>query len=504
MKKTLNFITIGAALFALASCDLDLTPKGEIVYDPDNLITNATDLAGFEADVIDQLRGLEYGVYDQGADIMVDYFNATIDYGNNYGPIHRMDDTFTASDYDSEDNWENFYYAIRHFNVVINAKNIPEDLADDAAIAIGEAHFGRAFAYLHMIRLFGKPYGASSTSDLGVPLVLEDDINALPSRATVAEVYAQIKADLDKAAELLSGISGEVRAKKPTIDAVNALYARYYLDTKDYANAAAKAASVIGTGKYQLASDSTSFAAEWRDDNGTEPILQYYASLDEGGAGSHGHVCSSESNDSDHGLYYQPYFLPCETIINAYEDTDLRLALWFSRGGSYGGNAVEINGLWYTDEFYVFNKYPGNMALTAGKYHTTAHAVKPLLISEMYLIASEAYAQSGDTGDAARYLNELQTARGASTTTGALANVKEEWYKETIGEGLRMSCLKRWGDGFSGRPAQAGATSVVMEGVSYASKELPANDFHWQWPVPTYELQVNDNLVQNEGYASNQ
>ena len=37
-------------------------------------------------------------------------------------------------------------------------------------------------------------------------------------------------------------------------------------------------------------------------------------------------------------------------------------------------------------------------------------------------------------------------------------------------------------------------------GGSYTKKTMTADDYHWQWPVPTYELQVNDNLVQNPGY----
>ena len=31
---------------------------------------------------------------------------------------------------------------------------------------------------------------------------------------------------------------------------------------------------------------------------------------------------------------------------------------------------------------------------------------------------------------------------------------------------------------------------------------MNANDSRFVWPVPTHEIQVNRNLVQNEGYTS--
>ena len=67
------------------------------------------------------------------------------------------------------------------------------------------------------------------------------------ARATVKETYAQVKSDLDSAAVILAKVPGSVRAQKPTIDAVNALYARYYLDTKNYTDAAKFAELVINS-----------------------------------------------------------------------------------------------------------------------------------------------------------------------------------------------------------------------------------------------------------------
>lgn len=499
MKNIFKYTLLSlAAATMVFSCDLNLIPEGSLVYDPENIITNATDLQGFEAGVIAQFRGIApQGVLDEPQDIMMDYFNALSDYGNNYGGVHRTDQYFGADDYDTRDNWRYPYLAIRHFNIVINgAKTVPEDLVEGAAIARGEAFVARAYAYLHMIRLFGKPYGANSSTDLGVPVVTVYDQTAKPARNTVQEVYDQIKEDLDSAAVLLAGVPGKVRADKPTIDFVNAMYARYYLDIKDYGNAAAYAVKVINSDAgYALANDAASFAAEFVNDNGTEPILQFFGSLAEGGYGTHTYYADVTS-DSEHGAYYRPYFIPTKKLAEAYEASDLRSS-WLSDGTT----PIFTNGTFYTTEFKVFTKYPGNPALQGGSVPDTRHMLKPITVAEMYLIAAEAYLGANDATNAASYLNELQTKRGASTTTATEANIQNEWYKETVGQGLRISCLKRWGLGYNGRPAQDGAANAVVNQPNFLDKAMPATDFHYQWPVPKHEMQVNTNLKQNEGYA---
>lgn len=501
MKTIIKFLSAVAVLSMAVACDLNLTPKGTISYNTgDQIITNENDLDGFEANILSDLRGIEYGVYDQTSDIMVDYFNATSDYGNNYGSVHRTDDSFTTGDYETESNWEGPYSAIKDFNIFIEgAQVVPDGLQEAAAVVRGEAYFGRAYAYLHLARHFGKAYSSSASTDLCVPLVTVYDQTARPERATVEAVYEQIKRDLDSAAVLLKGVAGEVRAQKPTIDAVNALYARYYLDVQDYVSAAASALAVINTGNYAVSSTADEMEAEWINDNGTEPILQFYASTTEG-SGAHS-AYTNMSNDKEKGWYYQPYYIPCKKLVESYDESDLRLAQWFGRD-EY---PTFLTATWYNEkgnfQFYVFTKYFGNPDLytsVANSYQ----AKKPLLISEMYLIAAEALLASGDTAGATTQLNVLQTRRGATATTATTENVRNEWYRETVGEGLRLNCLKRWGIGFSGREPQdkASELEVVMAGTYYGSKVMEASDYHFQWPVPMYEMQTNLKLVQNDGY----
>ena len=505
MKRILKYISAGVILASAVSCDMDLVPNNAITYQPgQQIITNESDLNGFEANIMACFRSLEYGKFDVVPDLMVDYFNATTSYGNNYGPVHTLDANFSSGDMDIEDVWRYCYGYIKNFNIFIEgAKTVPDGLQEPAAVARGEAFLARAFAYMHLARHFGPAYSDETLDELCVPLVTVYDQNARPERATVAEVYGQIKKDLDSAAVLLADIPGEVRAQRPTIDAVNAMYARYYLDTRDYANAAASAMEVINSGHYALSSTPAQMEAEWLNDAGTEPIMQFYASMQEGGLDHDRYAYTNMNTDSEKGQYYKSYYIPSQKLIDAYDEGDLRFEQWFDAGDypSYH------NAIWYNDgefDFYVFKKYYGNPNIQTSTVPDGKHAVKPFLISEMYLIAAEAYFENGQASEAKTVLNALQTQRGAATTAATAETIHNEWYRETVGEGLRFSCLKRWGEGFDGRPAQPGAASVVMTNPasSFTGKILEADDYHFLWPIPTYEMQTNLNLKQNPGYGS--
>ncbi len=487
-----------------SSCDLNLAPKGTITYNPgDPIITNESDLIGFEANVMASFRSIDAGVYEMASDVMCDYFNATSDFANNYGAVHRADDTLTPGDYETRDNWSGPYGSITNFNIFINgaqADQVPEELRAAAAVARGEAYLGRAYAYMHLARHFAKAYSPeTAATELCVPLVTVYDQTARPARATVAEVYGQIKKDLDSAAVLLANVAGAARAERPSIDAVNAMYARYYIDTKDYAKAAEAAMSVIATGNYALSSTPEAMFAEWLDDEGTEPILQFYVSTTEG-AGGHS-VYLNMNQNTEVGPYVQPYFIPTAKLVDSYDATDLRLACWFNYQfpSFHVGSYYNVESL----EYLTFIKYFGNekKQLYTG-LPNTAQAKKPFLISEMYLIAAEAYFYNSDAANALEVLNALQIARGATPSTVATAEtIKNEWYRETVGEGLRMSCLKRWGEGYAARTPQPGAAMTIFTGAAYEQKAMSADDYHWVWPIPVYEMQTNLNLEQNPGYT---
>ena len=515
MKNILKYFVVGGAAVAmLSSCNLDLQPTTSIPYEEGTaLFLTEQDVTAFQNGVLASYRAVQYGVYTQSSEVMCDGFNATRDYGNNYGAIHRCDDTFTPGDTDAESMWASHYSAIKNYNIAIANCDLVEDaLVPSANVLKGIALFCRASSYLTLTRHYGNAYNpATADTDLSVPLVLVYDQLEKPARATVQDVYDQIISDLDEAEILLSdaaeagmsvkvagvkqNLAGQVRAAVPTVDAVKALKARYYLDVQEYADAAAYAEDVISSAAgYALASTADAMVNEYTNDAGTEPIIQLYASMSEGVKGNT--LYTSVGNDDGHGKYFSPYFLPSAVLLNSYDASDLRYTTWFTNS-LYD---VKMSGSYHSG-VYVFTKYLDNPALHSGSIETGAHAAKPLLISEMYLIAAEAYAQDGAAGAAQSILNQLQQARKAANTTGSMDNIKKEWFRETVGEGLRLASIKRWGDGLVVRTEQPGVENLIMTGAAYNERSLAADSHVLNWPVPSYELKLNSNLKQNDGYS---
>lgn len=507
MKKILNYIVVtGLASAMLVSCNMDLVPINSITYEEGGqLISTQTALNALENGMLTSFRSLQMGEFSITSELMMDGFNATLDYGNNYGGIHRVtSNDFTSGDYYVEDYWAYNYSAIKNYNIFIAAaENVPEDLRDAANVVLGEAYFFRAMSYLNLARHFGMVYrAATAETDLCVPKVEVYDQLEKPARATVKEVYALIKSDLDNAATLLANVKGVKRpvdtkdaakAAKPSIDAVNALYARYYIDVADYGKAAEYAHKVIDSGNYALAQTAEEMTAEYVNDAGTEAIFQVYTNKSSEGSNSN-NLWTFYTADSNKGKVFKPYYIPTQKLIDCYEDDDLRLAAWFDKT-----EWVQLNGSYYQGDFYIFTKYWGNPALTSA-LRNGRQCPKPLMIGEMYLIAAEAEL-NGNLPGAKDDLNALQTARGASATEATIENIREEWFKETVGEGLRMVTMKRWGLGYNGRPMQPGAANALNQGENYELKNLPATDHHFCWPVPSHEMNINKNLIQNPGYA---
>lgn len=507
-------IALGVGLSTLTSCHLDVAPTSYVeAADANNAIKTDLELVAMRNGIYSSFRSTFYGVNSQPSEVMCDGFNAAIGYGNNYGGIHRTDMTFTSSDYDTKDLWESMYSAIKDYNIFINsAQNYGNANAASKAAAdlyAGEALCFRAYSYMELVRHFAKAYNtATASSDLGVPLVLAYNQLEKPHRATVAKVYEQIKADLDLAASYgIADKPGAKRSEWVTSDVLNMLYARYYLDTKNNEKAAEYAEKVINSAaEYVVSSNADDMKAEYTNDNGTEAIMQLPASITENGSGTNDYYTKASNNPKlvslgfpGKGIYLAPYFLPSGKLIDSYTESDLRLNQWFTKNYY----VIEVGGKKFKD-IYAFSKYLGNPALRSSSVPNARQHVKPFMIGEAYLIAAEAYFKGGDAEKAKIALNALQSARVAEVTEATEENIENEWFRETVGEGLRISCLKRWGKGYTARYAQPAVDekNACLKGDYYEKRAMAADDIHWVWPIPAYEIKVNQNLEneQNPGY----
>ena len=516
MKNIFRNILIGGlAVTMIASCDLNLVPSTSIVYEEGKpLFLSKRDIAEFQNGVIATYRGLHYGSSWQTVEVMTECFNASIDFGNNYGFVHRLGSGFLASDDYTTGIWAGHYGAIKNYNIAIEQCDLVEDeaLKADANVLKGIALFCRASSYLTLARHFSADYEpATAATELAVPLILVYDQLEKPVRATLQEVYDQIIADLDEAEALLSeagsinlngtavNLAGAPKSLAPTVDAVKALKARYYLDVHEYELAAESAMDVIDSeAGYALSSSLEEMNKEFMTDEGNESIIRLYATKTEGAVGCTIYT-SVQSTDAE-GKFFSPMFIPSQTLVNAYENSDLRKQVWFP----VDMYPVKVQGTLYNG-ITMFTKYIGNPTLQQGNNEDGAHFCKPLMIAEMYLIAAEAYAQSGNEGDAAAIIGELRAARKAGEMTGDVMDViKGEWLRETVGDGQRINCIKRWGDGLPARPAQKAAENIVMNtpASDYTARELAADSHTLVWPIPSYEIKISPALIQNPGYSA--
>lgn len=125
--------------------------------------------------------------------------------------------------------WNSLYAQIYICNVVLD--KIDAAVGEDFELrnkTKGEALAQRAYAYFMLVNIYGKHYNiATSSTDLGVPLYTDSDINNLKARATVEQVYQLIENDLQEAISLLPAT--QEYPYHPSQGGVHGLLAKMYL-----------------------------------------------------------------------------------------------------------------------------------------------------------------------------------------------------------------------------------------------------------------------------------
>lgn len=336
---------------------------------------------------------------------------------------------------------------------------------------------------------------AQAQSALGLPLLTTVDVNARPSRATLAQTYAFINDDLQKAELLLKDSENDGDFTRPNLDIVTALKARVFLNQKRYDEAITAATSLFS--KYPLTKGKKDYQNMWVNDEGDEIIWQPIYTPIERSSGYTGIFISwnivYSAND--------PQYIPTQGLMNLYtESTDIRKSIFFRR--------VDLVANGKKDKGYMFMKYPGNESLlNENESNMTMWVNMPKVFrtSEMYLIAAEAslYKTNPSTSDCLGYLNDLRQARGITTPLAATTfddvekEMKNEWVREMVGEGFRLDCLKRWNDGMERMTAQSFNNPIINQTYITNVPKTDPRYYKIMWEIPTNDLQANGNLIGN-------
>lgn len=509
-----------SAAMLTTSCDMDTTNYG--VIDQGNYIQTMADCESFINGIYAHMRGKCGGDYVFWPDVQMDQFIGLSDNGNRGGLLSLGQ--LRAGDTDLANIYYNLYIEINDANyfeprvdALIESDNFTADEKATLKFYKGTAKFSRAFAYVYLFDKFVN-YKEADLDAAGKGLQIETKFQpsgnrgSYVGRSTIRETVKYINDQLTEAYDLVREYELNVstqycapNAARISSYTIAALQARFALMTQDYATAAAKAELVINSGNYELA-DAASYADMWLNDEGPELLFVPYAAPGTGGqAIGENYYRDNQKNASD--------YIPVADAILAYGEGDVRFDAFFELY-----QPLQVAGEDYYA--YAFNKFPGNPALNTGSTNAMLNKGKPFRLSELYLIAAEAYAMPGSQKNEAKaneYLNGLRSARIEGYTeqdyTGEalIAQVRKERGMELIGEGFRLGDLRRWGQGFTreaGFDVFAGTglapLAYIMDVIVNQGNNLSyqPTDYRFVWPIPTREMQVNPQLTgqQNPGY----
>lgn len=493
----------------LTSCEMDKKPFGSL--DETTAIQNVNDLSRFRAGVYTSLRGMNAGGWITNQDIQMDQFHGLISNGNRVGTFSNG--LITSSDGDIESMFASCYGSIAKANYLIDksAEMAASGLYEGADLASinrfkAEGHFLRAFSYFFLADHFSQPYAEVDATQPGTGAMIvtkynpSGDINSYPSRSSLADTYALIESDLQAAYEGLveyekvDASNVAPNAHYLSSYAVAAMQARVALVKGDYATAFAKAKSVIDSKVYTLAT-LENYADMWINDLNDEVIMLAFMSKEEGLASTGGAYTASTTETS------ADYIPTCGTLLSYLESAgDIRFNTYFRPW------KLDIEGSNY--DAYVFLKYPGNPTLRTTEDNNYVNMPKVFRLSEMYLIAAEA-ACFVPSANGNEYLNALRVNRIENyspvnyNADVLLSEVKKERTLELLGEGFRMSDLRRWNSGFERYAAHDENPALDNVVVKAGAAMKYANDDHrFTWPIPKTEMDSNPNLKgqQNAGY----
>lgn len=514
MKKYLLYTLV--AMASLTSCDMNETPYGSL--DDSTAIQTVNDAMRYRNGFYTGFRGIFSGSYITRPELQADMFNGITINGNRNGTF--ANGIFNSSDGDIDSFWQGYYTRIANVNYFIPKAEalLPQyeedaDKTADLNRYIAEAHFARALNYYVLFDRFCQSYSSDKgdTEGLGLAITTEynptADRSKYPARSTLNESVKFINDELGlaysglKAYETASGATLKPMAAYLNSLTVAALQARFALLIGDYDTAITKANEVINSRIYTLA-NVDNYSAMWTDDTSAEIIFMPVASNTEqaGLNATGGAWISIYDNKAD--------YIPSFDALWMYDDGDVRFDAFFEI------RKLNVDGANYN--CYNFVKFPGNPALqTNPPTVNLMNMPKAFRLSEQYLILAEASAMKGGAGEQAANTalktlraNRIEDYEAEDYSGQVLINqIREERTKELIGEGFRISDLRRWKQGFSREnnyPDSWGLTPILLPvglAVTYT-----ADDYRYTWPIPSGELDVNPNMAaqinggQNPGY----
>ncbi|WP_228526568.1 MULTISPECIES: RagB/SusD family nutrient uptake outer membrane protein [unclassified Flavobacterium] len=484
--KYLKYITIAILIFSVQSCSDFLEQEPGKKTSIDELLQNKkgvlTALNGLYRDVEANTRGERYAVYAdlQGGNIK---FTPTSS-GSSRGQITpgtNIKDAYSFEDLADTSNFQSFYddgyNIINEANLILEYTPSLSDATDsEKNEIIAEALTIRAYTHFLLSLIYSQNYGYTpNASHLGIVYNTESIKAGLkyPARKTAAETYSLIINDLKTALSNYSDSSGLTGPSYSFFNKNNtkALLARVYLHKNDWANAYETANNVITNSGFTLV-NSSDLIAQWSQTDLplSETLLEFSIPKDsEGTVGA-----SMSSYFGYNGTNYAKY-VASNDLLDLYETNDLRKQLFFTASLS-----TLVNGVIVGANYNFTTKFQDNAGYVAFR------------LSEMYLIRAEAALETNRPDLAMDDINTIRARANATlltNTTNLKDNIQLERRKELCFEGHLFFDLTRH---------QKGITR--NDGCIANNCSITYPSLKFVLPIPTFNINLNENLQQNESY----
>lgn len=393
----------------------------------------------------------------------------------------------------------------------LNQNGISGANLDEAKVMRAEAQFLRAQAYYHLLDLYGN-----------VPFVDETTFGSVPQQMKRAELFTYVENQLkDAEAGLKDPKTNEYgRADKAAAWSLLArlyLNAKVYSGTERYADVITYTEKVISAGYslkqtvVQVPNESTpdpndtmpkniSYESLFLADNNVNNPENIFSIVYDGAktqtnGGTTFLVHAAIGGDmvaADFGVNGGWGGLrTTKAFVQKFESSD-------KRGRFYtDGQTLEINDLGNFNDGYAFIKYKNLKSDgTPGIHDNWVETDLPVYrLADVYLMYAEAVLRGGggNMATALGYVNALRTRASASAVSVLnLDFILDERSRELSWEMTRRTDLIRFGK-FTSSDYLWPWKGNVKDGIA-------VGEYRNIFPIPTNDLVVNPNLVQNPGY----
>ncbi|MFD2554955.1 RagB/SusD family nutrient uptake outer membrane protein [Sphingobacterium tabacisoli] len=480
--KTIYFALI-VGMLSLNSCNsyLDIKPKGFTIPEKTGdyqLLMNSTSLIsstpGYPTYLTDDINAGT--INDPVTAARFDSFSFLKKQLYSFAPGATLEDGQMDSF------WESAYGRIFTYNVVVNnVLSSTEGSEREKMRLCAEAKVGRAFEYLNLVNVYSAYYNPNTaSSDLGVPMVLAEDVNASYERVSVDAVYKQIKKDISEALPHLSQTTSN--RYQAILSVSHAFLARVNLYQGNYKDALSEAKNALALNSnlmdYSLytTKDKTTWGRVCLKTDPLVPMLDFQNNPE---------VIWAKKGTSSDGefnaeFYASPDFVSTYSTDLPVGAIDKRFDLFFCKDrASFGPNELKFPGKVLFAPYVAFNMGFGT--------------------AEMFLIAAECEARLGNASEAINYLNTLRASRienyqplGSKDAVEALKITLDERRREfPFMASTRFFDLKRLA-------VTGDLIKTIQHPLDGKMMEIKSNDRRMILPVPPKVLSMNPGIPQYE------